>query len=254
VTGDRSFDYAQCTGTSNQQPATSNQQPAISNQQPATSNQQPETRNQQQTKRMKIICIGRNYTEHAKELNNAVPTEPVFFLKPDSALLIRNRPFFYPEFTEDLHYECELVMRINKLGRHISEKFANTYYDAIGLGIDFTARDLQQKAKEKGLPWEKAKAFDQSAPVSPFIPKGELGDLHNIAFHLQKNGQTVQTGNSGDMIFSFDTIVSYVSGFITLRTGDYIFTGTPAGVGPVLIGDKLEGYIEDRRMFSFSIK
>jgi acylpyruvate hydrolase len=203
---------------------------------------------------MKIICIGRNYAEHARELNNTVPTEPVFFLKPDSALLIRNRPFFYPEFTQDLHYECELVLRIHKLGRHISEKFANTYYDSIGLGIDFTARDLQQKAKDKGLPWEKAKAFDHSAPISIFIPKSEFNDLNNISFHLLKNGQTAQTGNSGDMIFSFDAIVSYISRFITLRTGDYIFTGTPAGVGPVSIGDRLEGFIEERRMFSFAIK
>jgi acylpyruvate hydrolase len=203
---------------------------------------------------MKIICIGRNYAEHARELNNTVPTEPVFFLKPDSALLIRNRPFFYPEFTQDLHYECELVLRIHKLGRHISEKFANTYYDSIGLGIDFTARDLQQRAKDKGLPWEKAKAFDHSAPISIFIPKSEFNDLNNISFHLLKNGQTVQTGNSGDMIFSFDAIVSYISRFITLRTGDYIFTGTPAGVGPVSIGDRLEGFIEERRMFSFAIK
>lgn len=203
---------------------------------------------------MKIICIGRNYAEHARELKNAVPEEPVFFLKPDTALLIRNRPFFYPEFTSDLHYECEIVLRIHKLGKHISEKFAHTYFDAIALGIDFTARDQQQKAKEKGLPWEKAKAFDYSAPVSPFIPKSEFPDLDNIAFSLKKNGITVQDGNSRDMIFNFSTIISYVSKFITLRTGDYIFTGTPAGVGPVQPGDLLEAYLGDKKMLHCRIK
>jgi len=203
---------------------------------------------------MKIICIGRNYAEHAKELNNAVPTEPVFFMKPDTALLIRNRPFYYPEFTADLHYECELVLRIGKLGRHISEKFAHTYYDAIGIGIDFTARDLQQKAKEKGLPWEKAKSFDFSAPVSRFIPILEFKDLNNIQFSLQLNEQTVQEGNSRDMIFSFDAIISYVSKFVTLRTGDYIFTGTPAGVGPVKIGDKLEAFLEGEKLLIVPVK
>jgi len=203
---------------------------------------------------MKIICIGRNYAEHARELNNAVPTEPVFFMKPDTALLIRNRPFYYPEFTNDLHYECELVLRIAKLGRHISEKFAHTYYDAVGIGIDFTARDLQQKAKEKGLPWEKAKSFDFSAPVSRFIPVSEFKDLKNIRFSLQLNGQTAQEGNSGDMIFSFDAIISYISRFVTLRTGDYIFTGTPAGVGPVKIGDKLEAFLEGEKLLKVEIR
>jgi len=247
---------------------------------------------------MKIICIGRNYAEHAKELNNAVPTEPVFFMKPDTALLIRNRPFYYPGFTNDLHYECELVLRICKLGRHISEKFVHTYYDAIGIGIDFTARDLQQKAKEKGLPWEKAKAFDFSAPVSKFVPVKEFPDLNSISFSLQLNGITVQEGlpwekakafdfsapvskfvpvkefpdlnsisfslqlngitvqegNSKEMIFSFDKIISYVSQFVTLRTGDYIFTGTPAGVGPVKIGDRLEAFLEGKKLLSFEVK
>jgi len=203
---------------------------------------------------MKIICIGRNYSEHAKELNNAVPAEPVFFIKPDTALLIRNRPFYYPEFTHDLHYECELVFRICKVGRHISPKFAHTYYDALALGIDFTARDLQQQAKEKGLPWEKAKAFDFSAPVSSFVPVSDFPDLSNLNFSLTLNGTTVQQGNSRDMIFPVDTLIAYVSRFITLRTGDYLFTGTPAGVGPVKIGDRLEAFLEGKKMLGFDIK
>ncbi|MBK7028529.1 MAG: fumarylacetoacetate hydrolase family protein [Bacteroidales bacterium] len=203
---------------------------------------------------MKIICIGRNYSEHAKELSNAIPTEPVFFLKPDTALLIRNRPFYYPEFTSDLHYECEIVYRICKVGKHISPAFAHTYYDAVALGIDFTARDLQQKAKEKGLPWEKAKAFDYSAPVSSFRPISEFPDVNNLNFHLTLNGETVQKGNSSEMIFPIDTLISYVSQFITLRTGDYIFTGTPAGVGPVKIGDRLEAFLEGKRMMWCEIK
>jgi len=203
---------------------------------------------------MKIICIGRNYSEHAKELNNAVPAEPVFFIKPDTALLIRNRPFYYPEFTHDLHYECELVYRICKVGRHISPKFAHTYYDALALGIDFTARDLQQQAKEKGLPWEKAKAFDFSAPVSSFVPVSDFPDPGNLSFSLTLNGTTVQQGNSRDMIFPVDTLIAYVSRFITLRTGDYLFTGTPAGVGPVKIGDRLEAFLEGKKMLGFDIK
>jgi acylpyruvate hydrolase len=203
---------------------------------------------------MKIICIGRNYSEHAKELNNAVPTEPVFFIKPDTALLIRNRPFYYPDFTNDLHYECEIVYRICKVGKAIPEKFAHTYYDAIAMGIDFTARDQQQKAKEKGLPWEKAKAFDFSAPVSSFIPISEFPDLNNLNFSLNLNGKTVQEGNSKDMIFNIDTVISHVSRFVTLRTGDYIFTGTPAGVGPVKIGDRIEAFLEGKKMMWCEIK
>jgi len=203
---------------------------------------------------MKIICIGRNYVEHAQELNNAVPTEPVFFLKPDSALLIRNRPFFYPDFTHDLHYECEIVLKICKVGKCISEKYAESYIGAIGVGIDFTARDLQQKAKEKGLPWEKAKAFDFSAPVSTFIPVAEFDDLNTIKFSLLKNGQKVQSGNTSEMVFSYKAIIAYVSQFMTLKTGDLIFTGTPAGVGPVSIGDKLEAYIGERKMLACSIR
>jgi 2-keto-4-pentenoate hydratase/2-oxohepta-3-ene-1,7-dioic acid hydratase in catechol pathway len=204
---------------------------------------------------MKIICIGRNYIEHAKELKNPVPEEPVFFLKPDTALLIKNRPFYYPDFSEDIHYELELVLRIHKVGKHIREEFAGTYYSEIGLGIDFTARDIQKKAKEKGLPWEKAKAFDYSAALSEeFIPLTELKSTSNISFRLEKNGKVMQNGNSKDMIFTFEQIISHISRFITLRTGDLVFTGTPAGVGPVKTGDKLDGYLEDRHLLSCRIK
>jgi 2-keto-4-pentenoate hydratase/2-oxohepta-3-ene-1,7-dioic acid hydratase in catechol pathway len=204
---------------------------------------------------MKIICIGRNYTEHAKELNNAVPENPVFFLKPDTALVIRNRPFYYPDFSSDIHYETELVLKICKVGKSIPEKFAADYYESIGVGLDFTARDLQQKCKEKGLPWEIAKGFDYSAPISPeFIPKENFKDPDDISFHMELNGTKVQDGNSGDMIFSFNKIISYVSRFMTLRTGDLIFTGTPAGVGPVKIGDTLEVYLEGKPMLRCNIK
>lgn len=203
---------------------------------------------------MKIFCIGRNYIEHAKELNNPLPEKPVFFLKPDTAMVIRNRPFFYPEFSNDIHYETELVIKISKNGKYISKKFAHTYYNEIGLGIDFTARDLQQECKQKGLPWEVAKGFDQSAPVSKWIQLYELKNRSNIHFHLDLNGKTVQNGDSGDMIFSFDKIIVYISKFITLKMGDLIFTGTPAGVGPVKIGDHLEGYLEDRKMLDFNVR
>lgn len=203
---------------------------------------------------MKIICIGRNYTEHAKELNNVIPSTPVFFMKPESALVRGNLPFFYPAFSNDIHYEVELVLHINKVGRNILQKHAHSYYDGIGVGIDFTARDLQQEAKQKGLPWEIAKAFDSSAPISEFIPIDEFQNTDNIRFSLYKNGVQVQNGNSGEMIFSFDIIISYVSRFITLKQGDMIFTGTPSGVGPVTVGDKLEGYIEDKKMLLCNIR
>lgn len=204
---------------------------------------------------MKIICIGRNYIEHAKELNNPVPENPVFFLKPDTALLIDNQPFHYPDFTSDLHYETELVLRICKTGKAIPEAKAEEYYDATGVGIDFTARDLQQKCKEKGLPWEIAKGFDHSAPVSPsFLPKDKLSDPNAIRFHLLINGIVAQQGNSGDMIFSFKKIISYVSRFITLSAGDLVFTGTPAGVGPVKVGDLLEVFLEGKKMLSCQVK
>jgi acylpyruvate hydrolase len=203
---------------------------------------------------MKMICIGRNYGEHAKELNNPIPGEPVFFMKPESAQLRNNQPFIYPEFSNDIHYEAELVLHVCKVGRNIQEKFADTYYDGIGVGIDFTARDLQQKAKEKGLPWEIAKAFDFSAPVSKFISVSDFPDLRNIRFGLYKNGEIVQEGNSSDMIFSFDKIIAYVSKFITLKQGDYIFTGTPAGVGPVKIGDRLEAFIGESKLLLCNIR
>lgn len=203
---------------------------------------------------MKIICIGRNYADHAKEMNAPTPEFPLFFLKPDSAILPKRTPFYYPEFTKDLHYECEVIVRINKLGKNIQTKFAHTYYDEIGLGIDFTARDLQEECKAKGLPWERAKAFDGSAVVSEkFIPKNEL-HLEAFDFHLLKNGELVQKGNTKDVIFSIDTIIAFVSQFMTLKIGDLIFTGTPAGVGPVHIGDTLEGFIGDKKMYTLQIK
>lgn len=203
---------------------------------------------------MKIICIGRNYVKHAQELNHDVPTEPVFFMKPDSALLLDNKPFFLPDFSKEIHHEIELVIKINRLGKNIEAKFAHRYYDEIGLGIDFTARDLQRQLIEKGLPWEKAKAFDASAVLGKFIAKEELGDLANILFSLKRNGEVVQAGDSGLMIFPFDTIIEHVSKYVTLKIGDLIYTGTPAGVGPVAIGDRLEGYIGEKRMFDIQVK
>jgi acylpyruvate hydrolase len=203
---------------------------------------------------VKIICIGRNYADHAKELNNAVPKKPVFFLKPDSALVLKNKPFFYPDFSSDVHYELELVIKIHRLGRSIPEKFAPRYYGEIALGVDFTARDLQNEMKDKGLPWEIAKGFDYSAPVSEFVTLPERDGEAGIDFHLELNGKTVQQGNSKDMIFSFDQIIAYVSRFMTLKTGDMIFTGTPAGVGPVQIGDHLEAYLQGRKMMDFQVK
>ncbi len=203
---------------------------------------------------MKIICIGRNYAEHAKEMNASVPTEPVFFLKPDTALIKDDQPFYYPDFSKEIHHEVELVLKISKAGKNISPEFAHKYYDEIGVGIDFTARDIQAKCKEKGLPWEKAKAFDGSAPIGRFINKSELKALDNINFHLTVNGQLAQKGNTKDLLFSFDAVVAYVSKFFTLKTGDLIYTGTPEGVGPVKIGDKLEAFIEERSMLVFEIK
>jgi len=203
---------------------------------------------------MKIICIGRNYAEHAKEMNAAVPTEPVFFLKPDTALIKDNQPFYYPDFSKEIHHEVELVLKINKAGKNIDQEFAHKYYDEIGIGIDFTARDIQAKCKEKGLPWEKAKAFDGSAPIGMFINKSEFKDLQAINFQLLVNGTVAQKGSTKDLLFSFDAVIAYVSKFFTLKTGDLIYTGTPEGVGPVKVGDKLEAFIEDRKLLEFEVK
>lgn len=201
---------------------------------------------------MKVFCIGRNYSEHAKELNNALPKNPVVFMKPATALLKDNQPFYYPEFTKDLHYETELVLRVCKQGKYIKEKFAHKYYDQIGLGIDFTARDLQAYQKSKGLPWEIAKAFDHSAVISKLFTKENFAlPLH---FSLLLNGTEVQKGDSADMLYSFDVLIEYLSRFFTLQAGDLIYTGTPAGVGPVKIGDRLQGFLETEKAFDFEIK
>ena len=203
---------------------------------------------------MKIICIGRNYADHAKEMNSPVPTEPIFFLKPDTAIIRDNQPFYYPDFSKEIHHEVELVIKINKVGKNIDAQFAHKYYDEIGIGIDFTARDIQANCKEKGLPWEKAKAFDGSAPIGKFIDKKKIVDQNNIHFKLLLNGNSVQEGNTKDLLFTFDTLIAYVSRFFTLKTGDLIYTGTPEGVGPVAIGDKLEASIENETLLSFEIK
>jgi 2-keto-4-pentenoate hydratase/2-oxohepta-3-ene-1,7-dioic acid hydratase in catechol pathway len=202
---------------------------------------------------MKIICIGRNYVDHAKELNNPLPLEPVFFMKPDTALLKDNEPFYLPDFSNDIHHEIELVVKISKAGKHIQQEFAKNYYEQVTVGIDFTARDLQQQCKEKGLPWEKAKAFDGSAPVGTFIAINS-NEVNELPFYLEINGEKKQQGNTADMLFSVDSIISYVSKFVTLKTGDLIFTGTPAGVGPVKIGDRLKGFLSNQPLIEFEIK
>ena len=202
---------------------------------------------------MKIICIGRNYAAHAKEMKSDVPEEPVFFMKPETALL-RGKDFYYPDITRDLHHEVEIVLKISKNGKHIAEEFAHNYYQEIGLGIDFTARDLQAKCKEKGLPWEKAKAFDNSAPVSDFVPKDRFGALNNLTFRLDVNGAKRQEGNTRDLIFSFEKVIAYVSKFVTLKTGDLIFTGTPEGVAAVQRGDLLEASIGNEKMLELNIR
>lgn len=204
---------------------------------------------------MRIFAIGRNYAEHIKELNNERPDEPVIFTKPDTAILRNNAPFYYPDFSKDIHHEVELVLRICKEGKNIQEKFAGKYYDSIGIGIDFTARDLQQKAKEKGLPWDIAKGFNGSAPISDkFIPIGEFRNLQDINFSLQVDGVVRQQGNTSLMLFSFDYIVAYLSKFFTLRTGDLIFSGTPKGVGPVSVGNVLTAFIENEKLLEFEVK
>lgn len=204
---------------------------------------------------MKIICIGKNYIDHIKELGGNIPAKPVFFLKPDTAVLPKRHAFYIPEYSKEIHYETELVLRICKVGKYIETKFAHTYYNEIGLGFDFTARDLQRECVKNGLPWEIAKAFDHSAPIgSKFINKSNFNDLEKINFHLNINEKTVQKGFSGDMIFNFDTIISYVSKFITLKMGDLIFTGTPAGVGAIKSGDILEGYLENEKLLNVKVK
>ncbi len=203
---------------------------------------------------MKLVCIGRNYAKHIEELQNERPEEPVVFLKPDSSILIKKQPFFIPDFSNNIHYEVELLVKINRLGKHIQRKFANKYYDEIGLGIDFTARDLQQDLKSKGLPWEKAKAFDGAALIGDWMSKNHFLDLNNINFRLEKNGEVVQSGNTGRMLWKIDELIEHVSQYFTLKIGDIIFTGTPSGVGRVYESDRLNGFIEDKLLFSLLIK
>ncbi|MDX2279343.1 MAG: fumarylacetoacetate hydrolase family protein [Saprospiraceae bacterium] len=203
---------------------------------------------------MKIFCIGRNYAEHAKELNNPIPTEPIIFMKPLTAMMVGNKPLYFPDFTNDLHYEGEIVLRVCKNGRSVQPEFAHRYYDSVAFGIDFTARDLQDKLKQKGQPWEIAKGFDRSAPISPWIPIEEIKDRNDIHFQLKKNGEVVQDGHTRDLIFNFDTLICHISRYFTVQKSDLIFTGTPAGVGPVQIGDVLEGFIEDRHLLTCAIR
>jgi 2-keto-4-pentenoate hydratase/2-oxohepta-3-ene-1,7-dioic acid hydratase in catechol pathway len=205
-------------------------------------------------KKMKIICIGRNYTKHIEELNNERPDEPVVFMKPDSAILLRQHPFVIPEFSEDIHHELEVIVKINKVGKYIEPKFAHKYYDEISIGIDFTARDLQQKLKDKGLPWEKAKAFDGSAVIGDFVSKNDFKSLDNINFELMNNGVTVQKGNTSFMLWKIDELIAYVSQFFTLKIGDIIFTGTPEGVAVVRPDDVLEGFLEGNKLFRIQVK
>ena len=203
---------------------------------------------------MKIIAIGRNYAEHAKELNNPVPGVPVIFMKPETALLKDNKPFYHPDFSEDIHHEIEIVIKISKEGKHINEQFAQNYFEEIALGVDFTARDIQARHKEKGLPWELAKAFDNSAPISAFVPKSKFANLKDLNFKLDINGEARQAGNTSNMLFSFEYIIAFVSKYITLKKGDLIFTGTPQGVAKVNVGDKLEGYLENVKMLDFYVR
>tara|TARA_R110002050_G_scaffold74772_4_gene160121 strand:+ start:23338 stop:23949 length:612 start_codon:yes stop_codon:yes gene_type:complete len=203
---------------------------------------------------MKLICIGRNYTEHIKELENEKPTEPVVFLKPDTAILLKKQPFFIPDFSDDVHYEVEVLVKINRVGKHIDKKFAHKYYNEIGLGIDFTARDLQSQLKAKGLPWEKAKSFDGAAVIGNWLSVSEIDSVDAINFSLKKNNNIVQKGNTSHMLWKIDELIEYVSKYFTLKIGDIIFTGTPAGVGRVIANDKLKGFIEDKEMFSITVK
>lgn len=203
---------------------------------------------------MKIICIGRNYTQHIEELQNERPEEPLVFMKPDSAVLLKQHPFVIPEFSEDIHHELEIIVKINKVGKYIDEKFAHKYYDEIGVGIDFTARDLQQKLKDKGFPWEKAKAFDGSAVIGDFLSKNNFNSMENLTFEMTKNGTTVQKGNSSHMLWKIDALIAHVSQFFTLKIGDIIFTGTPEGVGLVKPNDILEGFLEGNKLFRIHVK
>ena len=203
---------------------------------------------------MKIICIGRNYADHIEELANERPEDPVVFLKPDTSLVLKNQPFFIPPFSDDVHYEVEVLVRINRIGKHIQQKFSHKYYDEIGLGIDFTARDLQAKLKGKGLPWEKAKAFDGAAVVGDWVNKSELPHIDELQFEMTKNGTVVQESSSALMLWKVDELIAYVSQFFTLKIGDIIFTGTPSGVGPVVENDVLEGYLEGHQLFSIKVK
>ena len=203
---------------------------------------------------MKIICIGRNYTEHIKELNNEKPSEPVVFIKPDSAVLPKQQDFYIPEFTQDVHYEVEVLVKIKKVGKHIAEKFAPSYYDEIGIGIDFTARDLQQELKSKGLPWEKAKGFDGAAVIGKWLPKDRFENLNNLSFQLRKNGELVQEGNTSHMLWKIDELIAYISKYFMLKKGDIIFTGTPAGVGRISSNDYLSASLEEEELLSVKIK
>jgi len=203
---------------------------------------------------MKIICVGRNYVEHIKELNNEAPNDPVLFLKPDTSILLKKQPFFIPEFSNEVHHEVEILVKINRIGKHIDRKFAHKYYDEIGLGIDFTARDLQSKLKEKGLPWEKAKAFDGAAVVGKFLEKNDFKNVDNINFRLEKNDKVQQKGNTSLMLWKIDTLIEYISKYFTLKIGDIIFTGTPSGVAKVNPNDILKGFIEEKEIFSIKVK
>lgn len=203
---------------------------------------------------MKIICVGRNYVEHIKELNNEQPEDPVIFMKPETAIPLKHEPFFYPDFSTDVHHEVEILVKINRVGKNIDEKFAHKYYDEIGVGIDFTARDVQSKLKAKGLPWELAKGFNGSAPVSHFVPKTKFSDLQNLDFRLDINGETRQMGNTSLMLFKIDYLISFVSRYFLLQQGDILFTGTPKGVGPVQVGDRLTAFIEETPMLTFDVK
>lgn len=203
---------------------------------------------------MKIICVGRNYANHAKELNNEVPKTPILFLKPETSLLLKKHPFFIPDWTKNVHHEVEIVVKINRLGKHIEERFAHKYYNEISVGIDFTARDIQDELKNAGQPWERAKAFDGAAVVGKFVDKSQFKSLHNLHFKLAKNGEIVQSGNTSDMLFSIDKLIAVASEYFTLKIGDLIYTGTPAGVGPVAKDDRLAGYLEGEKLFDINVK